>query len=91
MSDDDFCLTHGYDFMVKKPHDAVARCSQCEQLDLIEELECRVDGLESDLDALIEVAMSRVAGEADVESMGDWLRMNYRHHPHVRRWFGDPA
>jgi hypothetical protein len=36
-----------------------------------------VDGLSSDLDSAIEVMRRRVRGEATVESMGEWLDLNY--------------
>ena len=37
----------------------------------------KIDGLQSDLDSAIAVMRRRVSGEASVESMGEWLHLNY--------------
>jgi hypothetical protein len=42
-----------------------------------DQLQDRVDGLQSDLEAAIAVMWRRVNGEADIDSMGEWLDLNY--------------
>lgn len=64
MRDEDFCLIHGYDYMVKELFDLVARCERCE--------ETRARKLEAPTDAEIErsqAMLAAVLGPEEVAKM----------------------
>lgn len=43
----------------------------------MDELLDKIDGLESELDACLEVLVRRIRGEADLASAAEWVRLNY--------------
>jgi hypothetical protein len=49
----------------------------CDLCDEIDELQCTVDGLRSDLKSALCVLKRRIDGKADLESARVWLEMNY--------------
>lgn len=46
----------------------------------LQDLQDRVDGLESDLQSAVDLMVRVACGEQTVQAMGEWLSLNYPNH-----------